>query len=56
VKECMPVPCPSFEEKTLDVEKCPTCGSPELKWSPTQVFSCSDEFHNDGLSTIDGEY
>jgi rRNA maturation protein Nop10 len=59
VKECTPIPCPSFEEKTLVVEKCPTCGSAVLKWDLTQEFECQDDFHNSGLiqrTEVHGQY
>lgn len=48
-KPCGPVSCPSFEETTLVVERCPTCGEAYLKWYPDQPIDCEDDFHNTGL-------
>lgn len=43
-------PRPSFGETTLEVERCPTCGKPDLKWHPTQSFDCADAFHETGIA------
>lgn len=48
-ERCAPVPCPPFEETKLEVHKCPTCGSPQLKWHPGDEIICIDEFHNYGF-------
>lgn len=45
-KICVPVPCPSFEERTIQVEMCPSCGRADLKWHSSQPFPCDDEFHD----------
>lgn len=45
IKFCVPVSCPSFEDTTLEVERCPSCGRAELKWYSSQPFPCDDKFH-----------
>lgn len=52
VKPCVSVPCPPFGETTLEVERCPTCGKPDLKWHPAQSFDCPDAFHDVHLRAV----
>ena len=45
IKFCASVPCPPFEDTTIEVERCPSCGRAELKWYSGRPFPCDDKFH-----------
>lgn len=49
-RDCTPVPCPAFEEMTLQVARCPACDTSQLKWHLAQRFDCADPFHNTGIA------
>lgn len=46
VKPCVSVPCPPFEEVTVKLDTCLSCGSYMLKWSLLDEFPCDDGFHD----------